>query len=70
MAQAIPEAKLMDDKVTVRVGKQVIDILTTGMYSNPLMALREYVQNAVDAIDDAVEADFHDAQRWRREGHA
>lgn len=39
----------------VIVGKQIIEIITSGMYSNPLMVLREYVQNAVDAIDVAAE---------------
>jgi molecular chaperone HtpG len=33
---------------------QVIDSLTAGMYNNPLMVLREYVQNAADAIDEAI----------------
>jgi molecular chaperone HtpG len=56
MAQAISEAKVGGQKVAIRVGKQVIDILTTGMYSNPLMVLREYIQNSVDAIDAAVGA--------------
>jgi len=40
---------------TVDVGVQVLSVLTTGMYSEPMMVLREYVQNAVDAIDEAVE---------------
>ena len=41
------------DPTLGRVGHQVIDIVTCGMYSNPLMVLREYVQNAVDAIEEA-----------------
>ena len=36
-----------------RIGHQVIDIVTCGMYNNPLMVLREYVQNAADAIEVA-----------------
>ena len=39
----------------VLVGKQILDIITTGMYNEPLMAIREYVQNAVDAIDAATQ---------------
>jgi len=35
-------------------GRQIIDIVTSGMYSNPLMVLREYIQNASDAIDEAM----------------
>src|SRR5262249_34697316 len=37
----------------IRVGKDVIEILTTGMYVSPLSVYREYVQNSADAIDDA-----------------
>jgi len=37
----------------VRLGPQIVDLVTSGMYNNPLMVLREYVQNAVDAIEVA-----------------
>jgi len=37
------------DKLTL--GKYVLDSLSAGMYSHPLMALREYIQNSTDAID-------------------
>ena len=37
-------------------GKNVIETLSEGMYDNPLFLYREYVQNAADAIDAAVEA--------------
>lgn len=40
--------------VTPVVGRQILDVITAGMYSDPRMALREYVQNAADAIDAAV----------------
>lgn len=39
---------------TVLIGKNIIEILTTGMYHNPLVIFREYVQNSIDAINDAV----------------
>jgi hypothetical protein len=32
-------------------GKYVLDSLSAGMYSHPLMCLREYIQNSADAID-------------------
>jgi len=35
----------------VRVGKDVIEILTSGMYVSPLSIYREYVQNSADSID-------------------
>ncbi len=38
----------------VFVGKDVLEILSSSMYVNPLSIFREYVQNATDSIDDAV----------------
>ena len=38
----------------VFVGKDVLELLSSSMYVNPLSIFREYVQNATDAIDDAV----------------
>lgn len=35
-------------------GKFLLEILTKGMYSNPLHIYREYIQNASDAIDSAI----------------
>ncbi len=37
------------------VGKDVLELLSTAMYVDPLAILREYVQNAADAIDAAHE---------------
>ena len=37
----------------IRVGKDVIEILTTGMYVSPVTVYREYIQNAADSIDAA-----------------
>ena len=37
------------DKLTF--GKYILESLSVGMYSHPLMSLREYVQNSSDAID-------------------
>lgn len=36
------------------VGKDVIELLGSAMYRDPLSIYREYIQNAVDSIDDAV----------------
>jgi len=55
MAKNVLEAKMNIAHTAIAVGKQIIDVVTTSMYSNPLMILREYIQNAVDAIDEAVE---------------
>jgi len=36
------------------VGKNILDILTTGMYSDSKVIYREYIQNACDQIDEAI----------------
>lgn len=38
----------------VVVGKYAIESLTTGMYTDPFVMYREYIQNAADSLDDAV----------------
>lgn len=35
-------------------GKFLLEILTKGMYSNPMHVYREYIQNSADAIDKAI----------------
>lgn len=42
------------DKPEVFIGRDVLELLSSSMYVNPLSIFREYVQNATDAIDDAV----------------
>ena len=37
------------------IGKYTLESLTNGMYSSPLDLYREYIQNAVDSIDEAIE---------------
>lgn len=37
----------------VLVGKDVLELLSTAMYVDPLTIYREYIQNAADAIDEA-----------------
>lgn len=41
--------------VQIEVGKFTLESLTTGMYTDPEIVYREYIQNSVDAIDEAVE---------------
>lgn len=43
----------MDEPVA---GKFLLEILTKGMYSNPMHVYREYIQNCTDSIDKAVTA--------------
>ena len=35
-------------------GKFLLEILTKGMYSNPMHVYREYIQNCTDSIDKAI----------------
>lgn len=37
----------------IRIGKDVIELVTSGMYVSPTTIFREYVQNAADSIDMA-----------------
>ena len=65
MVKNVPKTVSGPDQPTVRAGKQILDIITSGMYSNSLMAIREYVQNAVDAIDAAVHRGMMNTQDGR-----
>lgn len=39
----------------IEIGKFTLESLTTGMYNNPEIVYREYIQNAVDSFDNAIE---------------
>lgn len=39
---------------SITIGKYTLESLTTGMYIDPLILFREYIQNSADAIDDAI----------------
>lgn len=41
------------EPITPRIGAFVLETLTTGMYTNPLDTLREYVQNSYDSIRES-----------------
>jgi len=51
-------SKLKDTDSEVRlevvIGKDILELLSSSMYVEPLTIYREYVQNAADAIDEAV----------------
>lgn len=44
-----------DDIFKVKIGINILETLTTGMYRNPMVMYREYIQNSADAIDKAIE---------------
>ncbi len=41
----------MTNKVRFKAGMYLLETLTSGMYNEPLSVYREYIQNAVDSID-------------------
>ncbi len=56
MARNVPKKVVTGmTNINSRAGSQILDIITSGMYNNPLMIIREYIQNAADSIDEAVE---------------
>ncbi len=42
----------MNEKIII--GKHTLESLTSGMYSDPYVVFREYIQNSVDSIDTAI----------------
>lgn len=50
---------------TVRVGKYTLESLTTGMYSDPKIVYREYIQNSVDSLENAVSLGLLEPQSMR-----
>lgn len=42
-------------ETNILIGKYTLESLTSGMYLSPLDIYREYIQNAADSIDEAVE---------------
>lgn len=56
-AQQLSELLSLQQEITV--GKDILELLTGAMYVDPLSVYREYVQNAADAIEDAMEAGIY-----------
>jgi len=46
----------MSDNVII--GVNILETLTTGMYRDPLIIFREYIQNACDSIDEAIRSEL------------
>lgn len=49
----IPETPWVPRSEAIIVGKDILEVLSSAMYVEPLAIYREYLQNAADAIDDA-----------------
>jgi molecular chaperone HtpG len=52
-----PRAKLRQPLV---VGKDILELLSSAMYVDPLSIFREYVQNAADSLDEATELGLYE----------
>lgn len=48
-----------------KIGKHVLDLLTTGMYKEPCLIYREYIQNSADQIDELSPDERNDLNRCR-----
>jgi molecular chaperone HtpG len=48
-----PEATRRKLSAPLQVGKDILELLSSAMYIDPLTIYREYIQNAADAIDEA-----------------
>lgn len=49
----------------IQVGKYTLESLTTGMYSDPKIIFREYIQNCVDSLENAVARNLLEPQGMR-----
>lgn len=57
------ERAIMEDNI--QVGKYTLESLTTGMYSDSKIVYREYIQNSVDALEQAVQNSILEPQSMR-----
>ena len=68
----IAKIKITKQKKNIRldsnilVGKDILELVSGAMYVEPLSIYREYVQNAVDAIDEAKEQGLYKGRRQPR----
>ena len=54
----IPEKEKIDGHLldhNIQIGKDVLELVTSAMYTSPLTIYREYIQNSSDAIELAEE---------------
>ena len=55
----------MAGEINVEIGKYTLESLTTGMYSDPKIIYREYIQNGVDSLEEAVRQEVIEQQSMR-----
>jgi hypothetical protein len=67
MAQDVPRKMTTHRPLSPTFGKQLLEIVTAGMYSDPCMVLREYIQNSADSIDLGIDKGTLDPNEGRIE---
>lgn len=60
-ARAVQGLAIQTGREDVRMGKDILELLSTALYVDPLVVYREYVQNAADSIDAATSAGLYPA---------
>src|SRR5262245_3494126 len=51
--ETVHEAPWSSTTVDITVGKDILELLSSAMYIDPMTIYREYLQNSADAIDEA-----------------
>ena len=52
-----------NEKIGIQSGNVLLETLTAGMYNDPLAIYREYIQNAADSIDIALQTNPWNSKR-------
>jgi hypothetical protein len=55
VASVLCKEKRASRSLEIELGAGLLDTITHGMYDDPLMVYREYIQNAADSIDESIE---------------
>ena len=51
----VKQMTLSDNQKLIVIGKDILELLSSAMYVNPLTIFREYIQNSIDSIEEATE---------------
>ncbi len=60
-ARVVQGMAIQTGREDVRMGKDILELLSTALYVDPLVVYREYIQNAADSIDAATSAGLYPA---------
>src|SRR2546421_5706590 len=57
--EAASQMDWLPSSTQIVIGKDILELLSTSMYVDPMTIYREYVQNAADSIDEARDQGMH-----------